>query len=443
MKTTLILLALLLVGMVMSPVLAAPLVKPGDKIVTFGDSISSGQSYGYYAVQLLNAEHPEWKLQWADQGHPGWTSKGAATVIDKVLAEKPSVVTIMFGTNDLGLDGSRGIAEFKARMRALVEPLKQAGVRVILLTTPYAPEGNTLLREEDAHCFPRMGDDVIALAQEEGVPVFDMFTAMREIEARERKTDPTFSLFGSPVDGHPSPKGHQAMGRALADFLAGKAQQPSPRVPLREKKPRADALHVAQPIDIAAVPSAWPANATPMLLDNKEQVVQPAVWRGPQDLSARGVAAWDAENLYLRIEVTDPIVVTGPKQPAWGYDSIEFFFDTRPLKQRDVAFAPGYFQLMVPVMSEDGPSVPACGAADTFDPATVKTYSRRTPTGYVLTVAMPWRTLRFTPHAGANIGLDFTVINKNEPKDRDYFALWRGAGSNYLNAGSLGVLRLK
>lgn len=416
-----------------------PRVKPGDKIVVFGDSISTGNGYGFHAVQFLNEAHPDWKLSFVARGYPGWTAKGAATVIDKVLAEKPDVVTIMFGTNDLGLDGSRGAGEFKERMRALLTPLKKAGVRVILLTTPFVSSTSAYCRDGHA-CKLRMGEDVIALAKEEGLPVFDMFLAMQELHAEGRKTDPQFCLFNTPDDCHPNARGHQLMGRALADFLAGKPQ--APRLPFRwtGTKPAATAGHVDKPLDLAAANLAWPAASTPMIMEKPEQIADPAPWTGPADLAAIGTAAWDATNLYLRVEVTDPVVVIGPKQPAWGYDGIEFYVDTRPADQRDVVSGAGYFQFMVAVTETDGAAVAACGKGTEADPATLKAFSRKTDKGYVITLAVPWTALRFTPATGANLGFDFTVINKNAPKGKDYIALWRGAGNNWVNAGNLGML---
>ena len=427
----------------------APRVNPGDTIAVFGDSISTGNGYGHHAVRLLNEAHPAWKLSFVSCGYSGWTAKGAATVVDKVLEKKPDVVTIMFGTNDLGLDGHRGAGEFKERMRSLVTPLKKAGVRVILLTTPYCGGTGPVAMEWQDRCLPFMGDAVIALAQEEGLPVFDMFTAMRQLTEAGQKTDAAFTLFQAD-NCHPSAEGQKLMGRALADFLEGRPSPSRPPFVLNVERPEATAGRVAKPLDVAAADaSAWPAASTPMILDRPEQIVTkpgvPVAWKGPADLSARGLAAWDDEALHLRVEVTDPVVVVGAKQPAWGYDSVELFFDTRPLESREVGSVSGSFQMLVPVTGADGPVEAACGKGDAFDPATVKAFCRRTPQGYVITASVPWTSLGFTPRPESNIGYDFTVINRNAAaasRDKDYYGLWRANGNDYLDAGCLGILTL-
>lgn len=288
-------------------------------------------------------------------------------MVDKVLEKKPDVVTIMFGSNDLGLEGHRGVGEFKERLRSLVTPLKQAGVRVILLTTPYVDGTGPLASEWQDRCLPFMGDAVIALGREEGLPVFDMFTAMRQLTEVGRKTDAGFTLFA--VDKlHPSAEGQKLMGRALADFPEGRPSPSRPPFVLNVERPEATAGRVAKPLDVAAADAAaWPATSTPMILDKPEQIC--------------GAHAAEA----------------------------------------------------------------ACGKGDAFDPATVKAFCRRTPQGYVITASVPWSTLGFAPRADANIGYDFTVINRMaaEPaRDRDYYGLWRANGNDYLDAGCLGILTL-
>lgn len=426
---------------------AVPLVKPGDRIAVFGDSISTGNGYGYHAVQFLNAAHPDWALHFIGCGYSGWTAKGAAAVVGKVLEHKPDVVTIMFGTNDLGLDGARGAGEFKERMRALVKPLKQAGVRVILLTPPYCggaePRGAITVEWQD-FCLPYMGDAVIALAQEEGLPVFDMFTAMKQLTVAGRQANKDFTLFQAD-NCHPNEEGQKLMGRAFADFLSGRPSPSRPPFTLTFARPQATAGQVSSALNIATEDIAWPAASTPMVLDRFDQIVAPSAdcWKGPSDLSARGMAAWDAGNLYVRVEVTDPVVVVGTNAPAWGYDSVEFYLDTRPLEQRDVGAVSGYFQMMVAVTASEGPGVVAIGkASDRFDPATVRARCRRTAKGYVVSVAVPWSTLRFVPTPGANIGFGYTVINKSASPGKDYYGLWRANGNDFLNAGCLGVLNL-
>lgn len=441
-STIIIIICALLIPVFAFAAKGTPLVQPGDKIVTFGDSISTGNGYGYLATNLLNAEHPDWQLTWVGRGYPGWTSEGALKVIDDVIAEKPDLVTIMFGTNDIGMAGSRGITYLQQNLRNLVRPLKKAGIRVVLLTTPYVSNSTSYSRELNQYCLPRMGDEIFALGRKEKVPVFDMFTAMKAFEQAGLESSRSFMMFNGPGDAHPNAIGHAGMARALANFLAGQGQLKRPPFRLRYDKPQAVAAETKMPINFSAN-SIWPADSTPMRIADSTRISSPSSWKTTDDLSAVAYAAWDKEKLYLSVAVSDPDIVIGEKQPAWGYDGIEFFFDTRPTKKRDVAYSPGYTQLMVAVMPENGAAIPDSGRADPFDDSTVTATSQLTEKGYLIQLAIPWPSLNFRPKKGANLGFDYTIINRKTPPAASYIALWRGAGFDYINAGCLGSLILK
>jgi lysophospholipase L1-like esterase len=422
-----------------APAAGEPLVRPGDRVLIFGDSISSGKGYGKIAIDLINAEQPELKLEWLEHGHPGWTAKGALAVIDDVIARKPTVVTLMWGTNDVGQDGARGVAEIGARLRALLEPLQAAGIRALLLTTPRTGSVGAYSQELNRSALPRMGAEIVALGRTLDVPVFDMFAAMRRADEAGRVEDPAFLMFSAPGDCHPNALGHQLMGRALADFLLGRSDvQHTPFLWAWPGQPEGVAQSAGSPAAGAARPGA-----RPLVLDQERQVNEPERWQGPADLSARAFAAWDEERLHLMVEVADDVVLAGEQQPAWGHDGIEFFIDTRPPDKRDVAYAAGYFQFLVAVPATDGPAPVACGNMDKLDAAAVNATCTRTAAGYRLEVSVPWVQLRFTPAKGTDIGFNFAVNDRDEADRGRYKALWRGAGDDYVNAGATGLLRLE
>ena len=419
------------------------LVKPGDRVAIFGDSISTGRGYGCQAVALMSQERPDLNLVWLENGHPGWRADHATNAIAKVLEGKPTLVTIMFGTNDLGQQGARGVAALRERLRILVAAFKQEGIRVVLLTTPYTSNDTVWGRSLDDAPLPRMAEEVFALGKEEHLPVFDMYTAMRLAEQERRKQDRTFMMFSAPGDCHPNAAGHAIMARALADFLlTGKTP---PRVPFAWQHPTVPvgvAVQLDQPLDVMAAEAKFP-QSTPMVLDQAAQIGETNRWKGPQDLSAKAVAAWDDASLYLEVAVTDDVVVPGSKQPAWGDDGIEFFFDTRPFKQRDVASGPGYFQMLIPTLPSNGVAAAACGNLASFDAARVKACYERTASGYTVRFAIPWSTIGFTPRKGADLGFDFAVNDRDDAQQGRYKALWRGAGDDYTDAGSTGTLKLQ
>jgi len=234
-----------------------------------------------------------------------------------------------------------------------------------------------------------MGSEIVALAGDLKVPVFDMYAFMKVADADGHAKDPGFLTFNTPGDCHPNELGHKLMGRALADFLLGRST--IQHTPFQWKyigQPEANAVFADNPTDASLV-----AGLKPMLLDQQNQMGDPDRWKGPKDLSAKAYAAWDETALHLTVDIADDVVLAGDKQPAWDFDGIEFFFDTRPREQRDVAYAPEYFQMLVSVPKEDGPSVVTCGNMDTLDAA---------DGGYRIHLTIPWAQLRLTPKAGEN-----------------------------------------
>ncbi len=55
-----------------------------------------------------------------------------------------------------------------------------------------------------------------------------------------------------------------------------------------------------------------------------------AGWQGPQDLSGRACYAWDAENLYVALQIKDDVIVQqNSGADLWQGDHVELWFDTQ------------------------------------------------------------------------------------------------------------------
>jgi lysophospholipase L1-like esterase len=115
-------------------------LKPGDKIIFFGDSLTSlagderpkeHVTKGYVRIvnETLQAKHPDKKLE------IGWVATGGHTVPDllkrvdaDVIAKKPTIVVIQIGCND-----ARRIPKetFKSSLEELIDRLQKAGIQVV------------------------------------------------------------------------------------------------------------------------------------------------------------------------------------------------------------------------------------------------------------------------------------------------------------------------
>lgn len=81
-------------------------IHDGDRVVTYGDSITDQRLYSTFIEEYLLTRFPTWKVQWIQSGVGGdKVSGGAEGPIDlriqrDILPYKPTVVTIMLGMND-------------------------------------------------------------------------------------------------------------------------------------------------------------------------------------------------------------------------------------------------------------------------------------------------------------------------------------------------------
>lgn len=118
------------------------------RIVTLGDSITKGvrpgvkreDTFAYLLEQVLNKEGI--KAEVINIGIGGENSAQALARLDKaVLALKPEIVTIMYGTNDSWVDKGKSEPrltkdEFRANLGKLVMQMRKAGITPILMTEP-------------------------------------------------------------------------------------------------------------------------------------------------------------------------------------------------------------------------------------------------------------------------------------------------------------------
>ena len=154
-------LALLAAG----PAAAQPL-----KILAFGDSLTAG--YGLppgqgFAPQLERAlKESGVEAEVIDAGLSGDTTAGGLARLDWALADKPDLVILELGANDMlrGLDP----AETRANLDAMLAKLRSAGPKVLLAGMRAAPN----LGPDYGGAFERTYGD---LAQKYGVPLYPFF----------------------------------------------------------------------------------------------------------------------------------------------------------------------------------------------------------------------------------------------------------------------------
>ncbi|HZZ20595.1 MAG TPA: SGNH/GDSL hydrolase family protein [Opitutaceae bacterium] len=206
----------------------------GDRWVALGDSITHVGAYHHYIELFWLTRYPSQTLGAVNAGIGGDTAEGALARLDwDVLPEKPTVVTIMLGMNDIGRDlytsdlpteavlreRSERIASWDKNLRAIVSRLRGLGVRTVLLTpscydqtamipAPNHPGANDALGE----CARRLPE----IAADTGSSLVDFYGVMTAFNRDLQAKDPHSTIVG-PDRVHPGAAGHLLMARAFLE----------------------------------------------------------------------------------------------------------------------------------------------------------------------------------------------------------------------------------
>ena len=215
--------------------LSAPF-KDGDRVVFFGDSITHGGFYGEYVNLFYATRYPERNIWFSNSGWSGATAQqGLWSIADDIVAKKPTVVTVMFGMNDINRDAwprtndtpalaakrEGAIRTYDSRMDELVRRVRaEAGNPEIIYFTP-SPYDQTCLVDGKPSNFvcndglAILADHVRSWAARDKATCVDLQGTMAAINADIQKKDPSASLVrGSPTwfdRVHPGPLGHTVM----------------------------------------------------------------------------------------------------------------------------------------------------------------------------------------------------------------------------------------
>ncbi len=195
-------------------------VKDGDRVVFLGDSITQQMIYTRYVMNYFALRYPDMKVSFRNAGWSGDRASGALARLQRdVLDLKPNVVTICLGMNDARYQpfDQETYDSYIKDMKSIVFRLKEAGVRVVLLTPGCVdPDARSALKNYN-DTLARFADGVIQLAKEENLPYYDIHTLMLSVQNAAKAANPQFTMIPDGV--HPSEPGHALMASGLLQAL--------------------------------------------------------------------------------------------------------------------------------------------------------------------------------------------------------------------------------
>jgi len=191
-----------------------PILKPGDRMVFLGDSITQQRVHTRYVMDYVTLRNPGANITFRNAGWNSDTAKGGLWRLERdVLSLKPTVVSICYGMND----GLAMPAAYPGYMRDLVTRLKKAGVRVVLITAGCVDPDRNPNHATYNRTLADIALKVVELGKQENVPVFNIHSLMFDVQTRAKADDPKFTMIPDAV--HPSAPGQALMAFGLLTAL--------------------------------------------------------------------------------------------------------------------------------------------------------------------------------------------------------------------------------
>jgi lysophospholipase L1-like esterase len=273
------------VGAVQTPNTEA-LLKAGDEPVTvvcFGDSVTGVyyhtgglRAYPDMVEIALKRIHPKAKVKVINAGISGHTTKDALARIKKdVLDHKPTLVTIMFGLNDMV---RVPLPEFSANLKNIIGQCRAIGAETLLCTPNSIYDSGS--RPIDT--LEKYVAAIHGVGKQENVAVAGCYEAYESIRIMDHLA---WAMLMSEAI-HPNMYGHKRNAQEIAAAITGKMVSLKDVEPLMPAIPRTLSLiKTGKPVKVYAMPPY-------------DQLIGPALKRIDPSAQAE-VTTWNVEGMTL------------------------------------------------------------------------------------------------------------------------------------------------
>ncbi len=164
------------------------------RFLSFGDSLTVGVlsaaptflivsppgSYPFQLERRLASRYGQQMPVVLNEGNSGELASGTGVQRFRsvLLANRPEVVLLMEGTNDL-LFGETGASNAINALAAMVREAKSQGIRIALATIPPQRAGGMRNRDAVVRLIPGFNDRIRGLAGTEQIPLIEVFNGMQ------------------------------------------------------------------------------------------------------------------------------------------------------------------------------------------------------------------------------------------------------------------------
>lgn len=172
------------------------------RFLAFGDSLTEGKiavtptllsavfedAYSLKLQQMLAARYTAQDIVVGNDavggervvGRTEHSPGGEVRLSQSLDAHRPEVLLLMEGGNDVGAGEREGGRRAIDGLQQMIRRAKGRGVRVFLATVPPQRAGGSRNRDETAVLLPEFNDNIRGLAAREGVPLVEVYNALKD-----------------------------------------------------------------------------------------------------------------------------------------------------------------------------------------------------------------------------------------------------------------------
>lgn len=286
------------------------------RIVCFGDSVTglyyhTGgiRAYTDMVNLALHKVFPAASVETINAGVSGHTTAdGLARMDNDVLRHQPTLVTVMFGLNDMVRVPPE---QYRANLETIIDRCHASGAEVLLCT----PNDVISTAGRPTETLVQYCDVVRAVGRARNVPVCDCYNDMEAL----RGTDPLAWRLLMSDEFHPNMDGHQRIAEAITRSITGQhvsladVDPPAPAIPRTLSR-----LAAGEPIKVLAMPPLDTQFAQMLKAQFPDAMVETTTWQ-TADQSLADLERDARER--VRMFRPDLVVISVPRSAR--YDSQE------------------------------------------------------------------------------------------------------------------------
>ncbi len=199
---------------IFSSTLNAQFFKDSDRVCFIGDSITNAGEYMAHIQLYYATRFPQNKVSFFNCGISGDKTGGVYSRIDNIFRYNPTIATVMLGMNDVEntlYNPVNNITQatlekrievnkrYYELMPKLIDSLLAKNVRVVSITPSIYDETAQIERKPwlgRQESLLQYSEFLRKLAADKGLQLVDFNAFMLELNAKEQKKDPTFTVVG-------------------------------------------------------------------------------------------------------------------------------------------------------------------------------------------------------------------------------------------------------